>query len=348
MCYEREEERLRQLRDDAMTDEEPLSADDDGEIDLELVSDHESHTEQDCKEESVEEESTEGAIYLTKDKQTRCRKHKLGSRIRIRAHNIISQAQGVLGNVKNAKSVLDCWEIFFPDNMKNLILKNTNDEIERKQVKYAINNTIGKTDMCEIRAVFGQFGLLYLAGFRKSSHQNLDDLWATDGTGVELFRSTMSLARFRFLLRCLRFDDRSTRTERRSYDKLAPIREIFDKFNEVCGSVHYLGENVTIDEKLEAFRVRCSFRQYIPNKPAKYGLKVFALVDAESFYTSKLEVSVGAQPKGPYKVSNTPSEVVIRMIAPISGTSHNVTLDNWFTSYPLAKSLLRNHRLTMV
>lgn len=199
--------------------------------------------------------------------------------------------------------------------------------------------------MSEMKAVFG---LLYLAGFYKSSRQNLDDLWASDGTGVELFRSTMSLCRFRFILRCLRFDDRSTRTERRSFDKLAPIREIFDNFNKICESVYSLGENVTIDEKLEAFRGRCSFRQYIPSKPAKYGLKVFALVDAKSFYTSKMEVYVGAQPEGPYKVSNTPSEVVTRMIAPISGTGRNITLDNWFTSYLLAKSLLEDHKLTMV
>jgi hypothetical protein len=36
------------------------------------------------------------------------------------------------------------------------------------------------------------------------------------------------------------------------------------------------------------------------------------------------------------------------MIAPISGTGRNVTLDNWFTSYPLAKSLLEDCKLTMV
>ncbi|GBP30200.1 hypothetical protein EVAR_94508_1 [Eumeta japonica] len=32
---------------------------------------------------------------------------------------------------------------------------------------------------------------------------------------------------------------------------------------------------ITLDEQLLAFRGRCAFRQYIPNKPAKYGIKVF-------------------------------------------------------------------------
>jgi hypothetical protein len=36
------------------------------------------------------------------------------------------------------------------------------------------------------------------------------------------------------------------------------------------------------------------------------------------------------------------------MMAPISGTGLNVTLDNWFISYPLAKSLVEDRKLTMV
>jgi hypothetical protein len=52
-------------------------------------------------------------------------------------------------------------------------------------------------------------GLLYVAGVFKSKRQNLGDLWANDETGMETFRSTMSLQRFRSLLQCLRFDDRT-------------------------------------------------------------------------------------------------------------------------------------------
>ena len=89
----------------------------------------------------------------------------------------------------------------------------------------------------------------------------------------------MSLKRFRFLLRVLRFDDRTTRQERKTLDRLAPIREIFDKFVTNCQQCYYVGEDVTIDEKLEAFRGRCNFIQYIPSKPAKYGIKILAVVD---------------------------------------------------------------------
>jgi len=36
------------------------------------------------------------------------------------------------------------------------------------------------------------------------------------------------------------------------------------------------------------------------------------------------------------------------LIRPISGTSRNITVDNWFTSFSLVKTLLDNHQLTLV
>jgi hypothetical protein len=56
--------------------------------------------------------------------------------------------------------------------------------------------------------------------------------------------------------------------------------------------------DVVLDEL--AVRGRCGFKQYIPSKPAKYGIKMFALVDAKT-YKFNLETYVGTQPEGPYK-----------------------------------------------
>ncbi|XP_031338368.1 piggyBac transposable element-derived protein 4-like [Photinus pyralis] len=152
----------------------------------------------------------------------------------------------------------------------------------------------------------------------------------------------------KFILRALRFDNVNDREFRKQFDKLAPIREIFDDFVYRCKTNYNVSELVTIDEMLESFRGRCAFRQYIPNKPAKYGLKILAMVDARSFYTHNLEVYVGNRPDGPFKVDNSAAVVVKRLIQPISGTGRNVTCDNWFTSIPLALELLQKHNLTLV
>jgi len=63
-----------------------------------------------------------------------------------------------------------------------------------------------------------------------------------------------------------------------------------------------LSEFVTINEKLQAFRDCCSFRQYIPAKPAKCGIQIFAMVDNISYFTSNMGVYAGKQPDGRWSI----------------------------------------------
>lgn len=141
----------------------------------------------------------------------------------------------------------------------------------------------------------------------------------------------MSIQRFRFLNRYIRFDDKNSRENRKKTDKLAPIREIFETFVKNCENGYHTSEFITIDEMLPAFRGKCSFRIYIPSKPNKYGIKIFALCDAKMCYTSKLEVYTGQQPDGPYKISNSASDVVYRLCENLRKSGKHLTTDNWFT-----------------
>lgn len=71
------------------------------------------------------------------------------------------------------------------------------------------------------------------------------------------------------------------------------------------------------------------------------------MCDVKTHYTCDLEVYAGKQPEGPYKHENTPSDIVKRLVQSIKGSRRNVTVDNWYTSYPLACDLL-NYKLTLV
>jgi hypothetical protein len=109
-----------------------------------------------------------------------------------------------------------------------------------------------------------------------------------------------------------------------------------------------VGELVTIDEELEKCRGNCPFRKCIASKPVKYGIKIYSLVDSRIFYTKNLEIYAGKQPEGSYQLSNSPADIVERMISPISGSGRNVTLDKLFTSVTLAVKLLKDHNLTLL
>lgn len=95
-------------------------------------------------------------------------------------------------------------------------------------------------------------GLLLLAGVFKSQNEELNELW-DDDWGRPVFRATMPLHRFKMIQRCLRFDNRADRQERRERDKLAPIRSVYDKWNLNLKRMYNPGKTVTVDEQLIPF-----------------------------------------------------------------------------------------------
>jgi hypothetical protein len=118
-------------------------------------------------------------------------------------------------------------------------------------------------------------------------------------------------------------------------------------FNFVCKSSYSLGEYATLDEMLLAFRRRCGFKIYMTMKPNKYGIKIFSIVDARTFFTHNLEIYVGVQPDGSFKVSNSTADVTEIMCRHLSGSGRNITIDRWFTGHQVVKVLLQRHGLNV-
>ena len=336
-------EEVRRLLEEDVDEDEPAVNEDLGEeSDIDSLDEVEerkdnSDTEQDGEvTEGENEPESESNFFWGKDKTSKWAKNPPKRTVRKRAHNIITHLPGVIGNARNAKTAVDCWNNLFTDDILNTIVRYTNQYIESIKPKFSRERDITSTDVIEVRAFIG---LLYLAGALRGNRQSLEELWGTDGDGVEKFSLVMNIKRFKTLIRCLRFDDLTTRVERKKIDRLAPIREVFEKFVENCQKSYSVGENITIDEMLPGFRGKCPFRQYIPSKPSKYGIKCFALVDAKMFYTLNMEIYAGKQPEGPFCVSNKPSEVVKRMAKPLFGSGRNITADNWFTDMDLIDDL---------
>lgn len=116
---------------------------------------------------------------------------------------------------------------------------------------------------------------------------------AVEKHAYSIYRATMARTRFENILRFLRFDSVSTRAIRRETDKGAPIREIFEKVVSNLEN-HYLPhECITVDEQLYGFRGRTPFTQYIPSKPAKYGIKIWWACDSKAFYPLCGQLYVG-------------------------------------------------------
>lgn len=57
-------------------------------------------------------------------------------------------------------------------------------------------------------------------------------------------------------------------------------------------------ENLTIDEMLIKYKGRCPFKQYMPNKPGKFGIKVFAICDSVTKYCYDTDAYLGKARNG--------------------------------------------------
>src|SRR5215469_7990135 len=159
----------------------------------------------------------------------------------------------------------------------------------------------------------------------------------------------MSEERFNFLSYCLRFHYPDTRERRKEEDPFAAVRTIWDIFMGNCEKMYTPSEHLTIDEQLLEFRGRSPFRMYIPNKPAKYSLKLVCANDIESKYLVRALPYLGK--KG---TKNEDLEFGLgyyltkELTKPYHHTSRNVTTDNWFTSVKLVEDLLNNCGMTHV
>lgn len=76
-------------------------------------------------------------------------------------------------------------------------------------------------------------------------------------------------------------------------DRLRPIRPIIDKVRKnICESYKPLMD-ITVDERMIPFRGRCLFRVFMKAKLCRYGIKVWAAVDARSSVMCNFDIYVG-------------------------------------------------------
>ena len=257
---------------------------------------------------------------------------------RFNSANVFHQREGPTASAKKA-TIIETFSLMCPDDIIQTVTQYTNDfakEFIARNPGRWYSSRWRDVDTMEMKAFIGC--LLYIGVF-KSRHESYSSLWSKEHGRAPL-RAAMSLSRFTLLLKFLRFDDTRTRSVRKQRDKLAPIREIWNSFLSCSRKFYVPGCDTTIDEQLVGFRGRCPFRMYIPSKPSKYGMKIWTLADSKSFYIFNYDVYLGKRGTSPEVAQG--KRVVEELMQPLFGSGRNVTVDNFFTSVPLAQSLLQN------
>ena len=92
---------------------------------------------------------------------------------------------------------------------------------------------------------------------------------------------------------------------------------------------------------------RVGFKQYIPNKRARFGIKMFSLCDEQGYlwnsevYTGKSDTTSDTSSHDLGKSG----EVVVRLIRPLLNKGYHLYIDNYYTSPNLLEYLFDNKTL---
>ena len=137
-------------------------------------------------------------------------------------------------------------------------------------------------------------------------------------------------------------NDRAPDVNADYYDRAWKVRPLINTFREACLYCWTVVKTVSIDEMMIRFKGRLGWRQYMRDKPIKYGIKMWGLCESHNGYLISFDIYCG-------KVGNKVTKglaqgVVVLLMGHLLGsqtwTGGHVYMDNFYTSLALMVALL--------
>lgn len=177
--------------------------------------------------------------------------------------------------------------------------------------------------------------LIYMSVYH---YPNVRSYWASN-VRFQPISDTMTVNRFEKIRQILHFNDNNTHLpcDHPQHDRLHKIRTVVDHLNERFRSAPF-DHRLSVDEQICATKLRHFMKQYLPNKPHKWGFKLYVLCCLMG-YAYSFEIYSGTQ--NHIKMPNEPdlgaiSNTVVRLLRHVPRkVNHIVYFDNFYTCLPL-------------
>ena len=147
-------------------------------------------------------------------------------------------------------------------------------------------------------------------------------------------KKVMRRDRFLTILKYLHFSNNETAI---IDDRLGKIRNIVKIIVDSFKNAVKPEKNIVIDESMVPWRGRLLFRQYIPGKRHKYGVKLYKLC-LTGGYTYNVEIYTGKNVNSTTK--GHAHDIVMRLMNELLFEGRTLYTDSYYTSVPLAEELL--------
>ena len=233
----------------------------------------------------------------------------------------------------------DFFSRFFSDDVWELITTETNRHAARlrQQSQHISPRHWHDTTVGEIKAFIG---ILILMGICRLPRLRL--YWTTQYPYISPgICEIMSLTRFEQIYRFLHLCDSEQQVAagQPGYDYFFKVRKLLDLLSPRFLSQYNTHEELSVDEAMIPFKGRLSIKQYMKDKPTKWGIKVFVLADARNGYTVRLQIYAGKNSNIATNDSGLCSRVVLELLNGLENNCPKVYMDNYYTSPELFLAL---------
>ena len=128
--------------------------------------------------------------------------------------------------------------------------------------------------------------------------------------------------------------------------KLRKVESLINDFKSRCLALYQPRENLAINERIVKSRHRSGIRQYIKDKPTRWGIKLWVLVSncgywltVQMVYTVDFNVYIGEVAGQEISEFGLFYDVVMRLMRPFLHQGYHLYVDNFYTLFPLFKDL---------
>ncbi|XP_014614756.1 PREDICTED: piggyBac transposable element-derived protein 4-like isoform X2 [Polistes canadensis] len=244
---------------------------------------------------------------------------------------------GLLVKLPSSITAGQVLSLFLNEQVIDLIVMETNRYAEKKfghsaNSEYAQDNGWKPTNSEEIKIFLGLLLWMDLVQVPLTKCWSIDPLY-----NFPFPRSKMSQNRFELLLSNLHFANNEAIQQNNRLGKVLLLLQILtDNYQQIF----LPGPEIVVDETIVPWRGRLIFRQYIPTKSHKYGIKLFKLCSTEG-YTWTIKIYAGGDICGINQTCGIiPENVCIELINKLLNEGRTLFIDNFYASYELAIRLL--------
>lgn len=254
-----------------------------------------------------------------------------------------ASSAGVQAHLDEASSPLECFELFFCEDVINKAVTETNRYAAQHLASCSISQSsrlmswrpVTEADM----KVF--FGMLLLQGV--VIKPQVQWYW-TKRKVIEtpIFGQVMSKARFLLIMKFLNFYNNESACSDTDHPcpKLRKVWPILEMLKERFKAIYTPEKNISIDESLLLFKGRLSWKQYIPLKRSRFGIKFFVLCKSGSGYIWDIIVYTGKDTVIGDGDCSMGTKVVMKLMNPLLDKGYCLTVDNFYTSPELVDLLV--------